>query len=273
MFTSSPAGLPDPPLDVEVAPAPPDGQPRLGALEVNWIPVTITDQGTSNGARVTGYKVYINGSACGEVTCPTADCVRVAPWMVERAAKRSRHGNALRLVVRTQSLDGESSDSNSVELPPESLEFASGQLIKMRGAESAKAPRPTVMVNGYEELPPGSGEPGNQVVTSEEGVAGPDGTEPLVRTKGEPVVWRLEVDEPETGDSTQGDSSNDDDEEVEICTPLEQNQNSHNTGGQEVPYEHLAQVRAINGGEPLRFPAFPHPALHLFVRRGFARHK
>jgi hypothetical protein len=58
-------GLPDPPLDVHLVPTSSRSGPNT--LEMSWIPVTITEQGTSNGARVTGYKVYLNDFACAEV--------------------------------------------------------------------------------------------------------------------------------------------------------------------------------------------------------------
>ena len=44
-----PQGLPDPPVDVQV-----EAGPQPGTLSILWLPVTIIDQGLSNGAPVTG---------------------------------------------------------------------------------------------------------------------------------------------------------------------------------------------------------------------------
>lgn len=119
--------MPEPPLNVQIL----GNQPSSGGLEVTWIPVTITEKGTSNGARVTGYKVYINALPCTEVTSPLADSVAVAPWMVERSAKKSVDG-LLRVTVRTQCVEGESVDSNKVEIPFDMLKFKASKLFKMK---------------------------------------------------------------------------------------------------------------------------------------------
>ena len=246
-----PLGLPDPPLDVEVMLG------HANSLDVNWIPVTITEKGTSNGARVTGYKVYINDFPCTEVTSPTADCVTAVSWMVERAAKRS-HSDVLRVVVRTQSCEGESADSNEVVLPIDKFNFRVNQLIKPKGAEPLAhrtdlSPEgsiedhnnqedSTLVANGVSA----SDEPRERsdsvrrfsrdengqplLVVAEEtpkqANAAMDNLSPLAqpRTKGEPVVWKYEAgDESETAESfTKSDgraSEDEDDEEVEICIP------------------------------------------------------
>ena len=238
---------------------------------MNWIPVTITEQGTSNGARITGYKVYINGVPCAEVTSPTADSVSVVSWMIERAAKKSR-SHVLSLVVRTQSLDGESADSNLVEIPLDTFNFKGSQLIKAKGIdptppkkESHKTQdqRVTVMVNGYEILQPENEDHLESVADKEQPTnAGPTSVDSapdfqdrasLVesRTKGEPVVWRL--DETETGDSTRSESnesSNDEEEQVEICTPLPlegkaRGEAEDSKRKEEMSYERLVEVRFV----------------------------
>ena len=38
-----------------------------------WLPVTITPNGLSNGAPVTGYIIYLDGRQVKEITDPTAD--------------------------------------------------------------------------------------------------------------------------------------------------------------------------------------------------------
>ena len=224
---------------------------------MNWIPVTITEKGTSNGARVTGYKVYINGLPCTEVTSPTADCVTAVSWMVERATKKS-HSDVVRVVVRTQSCEGESADSNEVVLPIDMFNFKVNQLIKPKGAEPLAqktdlSPESSVEDHGVHEEPAHvangvsvsdeprersdsvrrysrdeSGQP--QLVLVEEtpkpANIAKDYLSPLAqpRTKGEPVVWKYEGgDESETAESvTKSDgrgSDDEDDEEVEICIP------------------------------------------------------
>ena len=244
-------GLPDPPLDVEVVPG------HSNSLDVNWIPVTITEKGTSNGARVTGYKVYINDIPCTEVMSPTADCVTAVSWMVERATKKS-HSDVLRIVVRTQSREGESADSNEVVLPIDMFNFKVNQLIKPKGAEPLTqktdlSPQGSIEdhrvheesaqlangVSGPDEPRERSDsvrrysrdESGNpQLVLVEETPKQANITKdylsPLAqpRTQGEPVVWRYEAgDESETAESvTKSDDervSEDEDEEVEICIP------------------------------------------------------
>jgi RIMS-binding protein 2 len=60
------AGLPEPPIDVQVEAGPQDGM-----LLVTWIPVTITASGVSNGAQVTGYAVHVDGKKMKEVNSPT----------------------------------------------------------------------------------------------------------------------------------------------------------------------------------------------------------
>ena len=59
-------GLPDPPVDVQVEAGPQDGM-----LLVTWLPVTINSSGTSNGALVTGYAVYVDNKLVKEVNSPT----------------------------------------------------------------------------------------------------------------------------------------------------------------------------------------------------------
>ena len=223
------------------------------SLDLNWIPVTITEKGTSNGARVTGYKVYINGFPCTEVTSPTADCVTAVSWMVERAVKKS-HSNVLRVVVRTQSCEGESADSNEVELSAEMLNFKVNQLIKPKGAEplakkvdlasqgsvedddhsppdeSNLADDPTAAVEQRERSDSvrrysrdENGQPHLVIVNdSHKEVADHKGdSTPLAqpRTKGEPVVWKYDEeadDESESADSvTKSDGRESEDEEEE----------------------------------------------------------
>ena len=223
---------------------------QSNSLDVNWIPVTITNKGTSNGARVTGYKVYINGFLCTEVTSPTADCVTAVSWMVERASKRSDSGD-LRVIVRTQSCEGESADSNEVALPVDMFNFKVNQVIKPKETEQVSQRNDMLLeisaVEDYEShegsanlangelVSDGSreradsvrrfsmGENGQPQVVLVEDIAKhtKDDSGPLAqpRTKGEPVVWKYEAeDESETADSitkSEGRSGSEDEDEDE----------------------------------------------------------
>ena len=219
--------------------------------------MTITEKGTSNGARVTGYKVYINDFPCTEVTSPTADCVTAVAWMVERAAKRS-HSDALRVFVRTQSCEGESADSNEVVLPIDKFNFKVNQLIKPKGAEPLArrtdlSPEgsiedhgdpedSTVVVNGVSASDDSrersdsvrrfsrdeNGQPLLVVVeeTPKQTNVAMDYLSPLAqpRTKGEPVVWKCEAGyespaESVTKSDGRASEDEDDEEEIEICIP------------------------------------------------------
>ncbi|XP_071506772.1 RIMS-binding protein 2-like [Diadema antillarum] len=109
-FKTLPGGLPDAPLDVQV---------RQGSnssmLTIEWLPVTITTSGLSNGAVVMGYAAYANNSKVAETTSPTADRVSVSK-------SRLRMVSASELVVRTLSPNGCSSDSLPIKVPAELLE-------------------------------------------------------------------------------------------------------------------------------------------------------
>ena len=59
-------GLPEAPIAIEVEPG-----PKEGMLLVTWIPVTINNHGTSNGAKVLGYSIYIDNKKIKELDNPT----------------------------------------------------------------------------------------------------------------------------------------------------------------------------------------------------------
>lgn len=67
-----PVGLPEPPLDVQIEPGPQDG-----TLLVTWLPVTINNRGTSNGAPVTGYAVYTGDRKVSEIDSPTGKRIKI----------------------------------------------------------------------------------------------------------------------------------------------------------------------------------------------------
>ena len=62
------AGVPDPPLNVQV-----EAGPREGTLLLTWLPVTINSSGFSNGAVVTGYIIYADRNRIKEAKGPTSE--------------------------------------------------------------------------------------------------------------------------------------------------------------------------------------------------------
>ncbi|CAG0906688.1 unnamed protein product, partial [Cyprideis torosa] len=92
-------GLPDPPVDVQVEPGPQDQ-----TLLVTWLPVTINNSGTSNGAPVLGYAVYADGKKVTDVDSPTADHALLDLTHLGGFTPRT-------ITVRTKSRDGQSADS------------------------------------------------------------------------------------------------------------------------------------------------------------------
>lgn len=55
-------GPPAPPQDIRI-----QAGPTPGTLLVSWKPPTLTASGTSNGANVTGYGVYVKGQRVGGI--------------------------------------------------------------------------------------------------------------------------------------------------------------------------------------------------------------
>ena len=53
-------------MDVQV-----ESGPKEGTLLVTWLPVTITTLGTSNGTKVIGYVLFIDGQVIKELPNPT----------------------------------------------------------------------------------------------------------------------------------------------------------------------------------------------------------
>ncbi|XP_060616032.2 RIMS-binding protein 2-like [Anolis sagrei] len=99
-------GLPNPPLDVQVHP-----NSSSEFLIISWLPVTIDTAGSSNGVKVTGYAVYINGWKVTEVMSPTAGRVSL-----EASQLRMFHGPC-KVFVKTLSPYGESVGSVPALIP------------------------------------------------------------------------------------------------------------------------------------------------------------
>ncbi|XP_030648809.1 peripheral-type benzodiazepine receptor-associated protein 1 [Chanos chanos] len=105
-FTTSMAGPPDAPLDVQL-----EQGPSPGIAVISWLPVTIDAAGTSNGVPVTGYTIYADKKKVLEVASPTAGSALIGPSQIETLK------SARELTVRTMSPHGESSDSVPVNVP------------------------------------------------------------------------------------------------------------------------------------------------------------
>ncbi|EMP40266.1 Peripheral-type benzodiazepine receptor-associated protein 1 [Chelonia mydas] len=105
---------PDAPLDVQVQP-----DPSADILVISWLPVTIDAAGSSNGVRVTGYAVYVNGQRVREVISPTAGSA-----IVELSQLDMLQGSQ-KVSVRTVSPNGESVDSVPALIPSAMLNVPS----------------------------------------------------------------------------------------------------------------------------------------------------
>ncbi|XP_043574587.1 peripheral-type benzodiazepine receptor-associated protein 1-like isoform X12 [Chiloscyllium plagiosum] len=105
-FSTLPGGPPDAPLDIQI-----EASPSPGIVLISWLPVTIDAAGTSNGVRVTGYAVYVDGQKIIEVASPTAGSVLVRSSQIQLLQISKE------LTVRTMSPYGESADSSPVRIP------------------------------------------------------------------------------------------------------------------------------------------------------------
>uniref|UniRef100_H9GJC3 TSPO associated protein 1 n=1 Tax=Anolis carolinensis TaxID=28377 RepID=H9GJC3_ANOCA len=116
-FTTLLVGLPNPPLDVQVHPG-----SSAEFLNINWLPVTIDAAGSSNGVKVTGYAVYINGWKVTEVMSPTAGSVSL-----ETTQLPMFHGPCM-VFVKTLSPYGESVGSVPALIPAALLDSTHSSL-------------------------------------------------------------------------------------------------------------------------------------------------
>ncbi|XP_068608916.1 RIMS-binding protein 2 [Brachionichthys hirsutus] len=98
-------GPPQPPQDVQVL----CGQ-GPGVLQVHWKPPILSPSGTSNGANVVGYAVCTKGQRIAEVLYPMADYVAVEMTRIQCLEARE-------VIVRTLSVQGESTDSQVAVIP------------------------------------------------------------------------------------------------------------------------------------------------------------
>lgn len=114
LFLSS-LGPPDPPLNVQAQVRRKSASHRQTSILISWLPVTITDIGTSNGAIVQGYKIYMNDNEAAIVDLPTSDHVDILANNLHEILTDSKV-DVIELWVKTQSSLGESMISNVVVL-------------------------------------------------------------------------------------------------------------------------------------------------------------
>ncbi|XP_067128084.1 RIMS-binding protein 2-like isoform X3 [Centruroides vittatus] len=113
-FRTLPKGLPDPPVDIQVEAGPQDCM-----LLVTWLPVTINPNGTSNGAPVTGYAVFVGGKMVTEVDSPTGDHAILDISQIASLKKKV-------VTVRTKSGTNLSTDSMPCLIPDNLLKNVYG---------------------------------------------------------------------------------------------------------------------------------------------------
>ncbi|XP_063000419.1 peripheral-type benzodiazepine receptor-associated protein 1-like [Elgaria multicarinata webbii] len=116
-FTTPSAGPPDAPLDVQVQPSS-SGE----FLNITWLPVTIDAVGSSNGVKVTGYAVYINGQKVTEIMSPVSGNVLLP------VSQLHMFQESWKVSVRTVSPFGESEDSVPTLIPSNLLKVPSSLL-------------------------------------------------------------------------------------------------------------------------------------------------
>eukprot|EP00794_Sanderia_malayensis_P014162 gene14162-15641_t len=121
IFRTPEEGLPEPPLNVQVQLC--DLKPRSQSqvkpsILVSWLPVTITDIGTSNGSIVQGYAVYMNYAEVCRTESATDDHV-VIPCDQLRHVSNDFTFKTMKFWVTSQSSNGESALSNIVSLSEE----------------------------------------------------------------------------------------------------------------------------------------------------------
>ena len=82
---------------------------------LTWLPVTLSQDGYSNGYKVSGYKVYVNGVFCMEIVSACVDNVEISMEHLKNLGRRHDFSR-MRFVVRTLSVMGESVNSNVVDV-------------------------------------------------------------------------------------------------------------------------------------------------------------
>ncbi|KAL8197415.1 UNVERIFIED_CONTAM: hypothetical protein K2H54_023739 [Gekko kuhli] len=105
-FITPSAGPPHAPIDVHV-----QAGSSADILVISWFPETLHPSGSSNGVKVTGYAVYINGQKVTEIMSPTAGSVSLD------VSQRNVFQGPQAVTVRTISPFGESEDSVPALIP------------------------------------------------------------------------------------------------------------------------------------------------------------
>lgn len=101
--------MPEPPVDLRLS------QQTSDKIVLTWLPVTLSVDGYSNGYKVSGYKIYVNGVYCTETASACVDSTEISAEKLRNLVKRNGI-TRMRFVVRTLSIVGESVDSNFVDI-------------------------------------------------------------------------------------------------------------------------------------------------------------
>ena len=247
-------GVPDPPLNVQV-------QANVSSrhlakhtdqndLAIVWLPVTITSAGTSNGALVNGYKVYVNNICCAEVDSPTEDNVFVKSVLIKDALKEmAGKYSSVHLIVRTQSIQGESADSNSVELSTAILDQLVNnwqQTLRRLSVEEfqneCKSSSPEIPRTQTKEVEEINAEDKNSelstkaefelIETRAANLSKIEDVRPINRSLGKPKVVLFNVDEDDDDDD-----ESDSDSELEITTYQKLGEDEHKAVPEVAPKE------------------------------------
>ena len=122
------AGLPEPPVDLRLA------QRTSDKIILTWLPVTLSQDGYSNGYKVSGYKVYVNDIFCLEIASACVDNAEISMERLRNLGRRHDFSR-MRFVVRTLSVLGESVNSNVVDVGWDESEELKGPNAKEEGKE------------------------------------------------------------------------------------------------------------------------------------------
>ncbi len=142
-------GLPEPPVDLRLA------QRTAEKIVLTWLPVTLSQDGYSNGYKVSGYKVYVNGIFCTETVSACVDSVEISMEKLTNLGRRHDFSR-MRFVVKTLSVVGESVDSNVVDIgSDESEDVTDGNAFSEVGPtveKSEASVKETALVNNSDLL-------------------------------------------------------------------------------------------------------------------------
>ena len=163
--------------------------------------------------------------------------------MDDRTCRQETKAETIRLTVRTQSSYGESVPSNVVSIPLHTFNFEANKLIGTQPRGTPVKPRNADSYQNdlKDEIQEKSNlveKDGKQETTKPTAKPRQDKLNPPVpkaRTKGKPVVWKVDVEEDDSWEDSNrsgGDSALDEDEQVEICN-LDMNEQQNKTSSKD----------------------------------------